>query len=134
MNSGDRIYFKIWIDTQNQINFQGIDGDDFSTILFQGVYTTWNQLPYSGSGVTINRQITYAANDGYRYDHTGYYINNGRFDRAYLYNNYSTAMFMDSNTDSTRRGKFGASWAPKDNVTINSNTHWYSENISINLD
>lgn len=134
MNSGDRIYFKVWIDTQNQINFQGIDGNDFSTVLFQGVYTTWNQLPYSGSGVTINRQITYAANAGYRNDHTGYYINNGRFDRAYLYNNYSTAMFMDSNTDSTRRGKFGASWAPKDNVTINSNTHWYSENISINLD
>lgn len=133
MKSGDRIYFKVWIDSQNQINFQGFDGSDFSTILFQGVYSTWGQLPANGSGVTINRQITYAANAGHQKDHTGYYLNNARFDRAYLYNNYSTAMFTDGNTDSSRRGKFGAVWAPSSNVTINSNTHWYSENISIDL-
>lgn len=133
MNSGDRIYFKIWIDGNSNINFQGIDGNNFSDIIFQGNYPTKGQLPGSGSGVTINRQITYVANAGHQKDHTGYYLNNGRFDRAYLYNNSTTVKYNDATTDSNRRGKFGAPWAPNTRVTIHSNTHWDSETVSINM-
>ena len=130
---GDKLYFKIWIDGNNNINFQGIDGDNFNNILFQGNYTTWGQLPASGSGVTMNRQITYAANKDYQKPHTGYYLNNARFDQAYLYNNSGYAPFNASNTTSTRRGKFGTTWAPVSLVTIHSNTHWDSEKVSINM-
>lgn len=133
LTTGDKLYFKVWIGTDQQLYFQGIDGDNFNNIIFQGTYTTWNMLPASGSGVTINRQISYAANSGYQYDNSGYYLRNARFDQAYLYNNTSYAQFNSSNTDSTRRGKFGTSWAPNSNVTINSNTHWYSENVTIDL-
>lgn len=132
--NGQKLYFKIWIGTDQKIYFQGLDGNNFSNVLFQGVYDSWGMLPANGSGVTINRQITYAANAGYRNDHTGLYVKNARFDAAYLYNDYSYAQFNNSNTDSTRRGKFGASWAPYSQVAINSNTHWYSENVTINLD
>lgn len=130
--AGQRIYLKLWVDTNNNINFQGLNAKDFSTILFQGQYPTWNQVPANGNGVTINRQITYAANSGYRYDNSGYYVNNARYDRAYLYNTSTTSMYNSSNT-TNHRGKFGAPWAPSSNVTINSNTHWYSENVSIDL-
>lgn len=130
---GDKLYFKIWIDGNNNINFKGIDGDNFNNILFQGNYTTWGQLPASGSGVTMNRQITYAANKDYQKPHTGYYLNNARFDQAYLYNNSGYAPFNASNTTSTRRGKFGTTWAPVSLVTIHSNTHWDSEKVSINM-
>ena len=130
---GDKLYFKIWIDANNNINFQGIDGDNFNNILFQGNYPTKGQLPASGAGVTINRQITYAASPENRYSPSGYYLNNARFDQAYLYNNYGYAPFNNSNTDSTHRGKFGATWAPVSRVTIHSNTHWDSETVSIDM-
>lgn len=130
---GDKLYFKIWIDANNNINFQGLDGDNFNNILFQGNYTTWGQLPANGSGVTINRQITYAANKDFQKPHTGYYLNNARFDKAYLYNNSGYAPFNSSNTASNHRGKFGTTWAPVSLVTIHSNTHWDSENVSINM-
>lgn len=133
INSGQKIYFKIWIGTDQKIYFQGLDGYNFNNILFQGEYTTWNMLPANGSGVVINRQITYAANDEQWRDHTGFTINNARFDAAYLYNDYSYAQFNDSNTNSAKRGKFGAKWAPVSNVTINANTHWYSETVSIDM-
>lgn len=130
---GDKLYFKIWIDGNGNINFQGLDGDNFNNILFQGNYTTWGQLPANGSGVTINRQITYAANKDFQKPHTGYYLNNARFDKAYLYNNSGYAPFNSSNTASNHRGKFGTTWAPVSLVTIHSNTHWDSENVSINM-
>lgn len=130
---GDKLYYKIWIGTDQKIYFQGLDGDNFNNIIFQGEYPTWNMLPASGAGVTINRQITYAANSDYRYDNSGYYLRNARYDQAYLYNNYGYAPFNNSNTESERCGKFGASWAPASNVTIHSNTHWDSENVSIDL-
>lgn len=132
--NGQKLYYKIWIGTDQKIYFQGLDGNNFSNILFEGVYDSWGMLPANGSGVTINRQITYAANSGYRNDHTGLYVKNARFGAAYLYTNTSYAQFNNSNTESTRRGKFGASWAPNSQVSINSNTHWYSENVTINLD
>lgn len=136
---GAKLYFKIWIGTDTQIYFQGIDGNNFNNIIFQGVYTSWNELPPSGAGVAFNRQITYAANatDGEgnncRYAPSGYYIKNARFDQAYLYNNHSTERYQDSNTVSNSRGKFGAPWAPVSYVTINSNTRWSSENVTIDL-
>lgn len=133
--AGSNVYLQIWIDENNQLNFLGLDGNNMSTILFQSAYTTWGQLPQNGSGVSFNRQVTYAANEGQQNDHTGLYVKNARFDRAYIYNDITGAcsQFNNSNTVSTRRGKFGASWAPYSRVTINSNTHWYSENISINM-
>lgn len=130
---GDKLYYKIWIGTDQYIYFQGIDGDNFNNIIFQSKYDTWQMLPSSGYGVTFNRQITYAANQGYQTDHTGYYLKNARYEQAYLYNNTGYAPFNSSNTQSTNRGKFGASWAPSSNVTINSNTHWDSENITIDM-
>jgi hypothetical protein len=134
LNAGANLYFKIWIGNDQKIYFQGIDGNNFNNIIFQGTYSTWNMLPANGSGVTINRQITYAANGDNRKDHMGYYIKNACFDQAYLYSaNGSYGQFTNSNTDSTRRGKFGTSWAPVNRVTINSNSHWYYENISIDL-
>lgn len=133
--NGTYIYLQIWIDENNDINFLGLDGNNMSNIIFQGTYDSWDEMPYSGSGVSFNRQVTYAANEGKQNDHTGLYVNNCRYDRAYLYNDTTGACtrFNSSNTDSSRRGKFGASWAPYSRVTINSNTHWYSENISINM-
>lgn len=130
---GQKLYFKIWVGTDQHIYFQGLDGNNFSNILFQGDYTTWNMLPANGNGVTINRQITYAANEPQWKDHTGIYIKNARFDQAYIYNDYSYAQFNASNTDSAHRGKFGAKWAPVSNVTINANTHWYSETVSVDM-
>lgn len=131
--AGDKLYFKIWIGTDTQIYFQGIDGDNFNNIIFNGVYTTWNELPPSGSGCTWNRQITYAANAGHQHTGTPYYLNNARFDQAYVYNDYGYAPYNASNTNSNRRGKFGATWAPNNRVTIHSNTHWDSENVSIDV-
>lgn len=128
---GDKLYFKIWIGTDQQIYFQGIDGDDFSNILFEGIYSSWGMLPSSGSGVTWNRQVTFV--DNAQDDNSGYYLRNARFDQSYLYNNYSYAPFNDSNTNSSRRGKFGCTWANDSHVTINSNTHWSSENITIQM-
>lgn len=121
--SGEKVCFKLWIGTDQKVYFQGLDGNAFSNILFQGEYTTWNMLPANTNGGTINRQITYAANEEQWRDHNGYTIDNARFGAVYLYNNSGYVQLNNSNTDSQRRGKFGAAWIPASNVIINKNTH-----------
>lgn len=133
LSAGDKLYFKIWVGADQKIYYQIIDGNNFNHIVFQNVYNTNNTLPASGSGVAWNRQITYAANADYRSSSSGYYLRNARFDQSYLYNDYTTTRYQDSNTVSNRRGKFGCSWASDAHVSINSNVHWSSENVSINM-
>jgi hypothetical protein len=130
INAGDYLYFKLWIGTDNKIYFQILDGNDFNNIKFQNSYSTAaSPIPSSGSGVNFNRQITLV--DTAHNATSGLYLQNASFSQSYIYNNSATQIFSDSNTNSNRRGKFGCSWASDSKVTILSNPHWYSENISI---
>jgi len=129
IKSGDKLYFKLWIGTDSKIYFQILDGNNFNNIIFQNSYSTSGQIPTSGSGVGFNRQITLV--DTSHNATSGLYLKNAMFDQAYLYNDSTYSIFNDSNTSSTRRGKFGCSWASDSKVTIISNSHWSSEKISI---
>ena len=132
INSGDKLYFKLWIGTDNKIYFQILDGNDFNIIKFQNSYSTSSSpIPSSGSGVNFNRQITLV--DTANNASSGLYLNNASFSQSYLYNNSSTQIFNGSNTNSTRRGKFGCSWASDNKVSILSNTRWDSETVSIKM-
>lgn len=132
ISSGDYLYFKLWIGTDSKIYFQILDGNNFNNIIFQNSYTTASSpIPPSGSGVNFNRQITLV--DTAHNATSGLYLQNASFSQSYIYNNSATQIFGDSNTNSSRRGKFGCSWAADSKVTINSNPHWYSENITIKM-
>ncbi|MGL5439377.1 MAG: transposase [Filifactoraceae bacterium] len=96
-----------------------------------GLTTASSSIPPSGSGVNFNRQITLV--DTAHNATSGLYLQNASFYQSYIYNNSSTQIFNDNNTNSSRRGKFGCSWAADSKVTINSNPHWYSENIAIKM-
>lgn len=128
---GDRLYFKIWIGGDNKIYFQILDGNNFSRIIFQNSYTTHGEIPSSGSGVGFNRQITLV--DTAHRPKSGLYLKNAAFDQSYIYNNNTTVEFNDYNTNRTRRGKFGCSWASDSTVSILNNSHWSSEKISIEM-
>ncbi len=129
INTGDRLYFRLWIGTDGGINFQILDGNNFNNIIFEKIYSTNGRLPSSGSGVGFNRQITLV--DTLHNPTSGIYLKNASFDQAYLYNNTSYSIFNDSNTASTRRGKFGCTWASDSKVTIISNTHWSAEKVTL---
>ena len=129
IKSGDYIYFKLWIDNNNKINFQILDGDNFNKILFQNSYTSWNQIPANGKGVGFNKQSTLV--DTAHNPNSGLYLKNARFKDAYLYNPSTYVQFKASNTDSSRRGKFGCTWAADTKVTVNSYSPWHTENVSI---
>ena len=133
IDSGDKLYFKLWIGTDNKIYFQILDGNDLTKDpLFQNSYSTSaSPIPSSGSGVNFNRQITLV--DTAHNATSGLYLNNTSFSQSYLYNNSATQIFSNSNTNSTRRGKFGCSWASDSKVSIITNSRWDSEKISIKM-
>lgn len=128
---GDKLYFKLWIGSDNRIYFQILDGNNFSRIIFQNSYSTSNQIPSNGSGVTFNRQITLVDDDNN--PNSGIYLKDAIFDQSYLYSPTATERFQHNNTVSSRRGKFGCNWASVNKVIINSNTRWSSENISMTM-
>ncbi|MFV0516852.1 MAG: hypothetical protein ACK5MV_05610 [Aminipila sp.] len=132
IKSGDYLYFKLWIGTDSRIYFQIFDGNNFNNIIFQNSYTTSSSpIPPSGNGVNFNRQITLV--DTAHNATSGLYLQNASFSQSHIYNNNVTQIFSDSNTNASRRGKFGCSWAADSKVTINSNPHWHSENITIKM-
>ncbi|WP_040949402.1 hypothetical protein [Gorillibacterium massiliense] len=130
--AGDKLYFKLWIGTDNNIYFQILDGNNFNKILFQNNYcTSSSPIPSSGSGVNFNRQITLV--DTAHNATSGLYLKDASFSQSYLYNDSVTQIFGDTNTDKNRRGKFGCSWVSDSKVSILSNSHWDSEKISMTM-
>jgi len=129
VDPGDKLYFVLWIDNSNYINFQILDGNNFNNILFQNRYTTWNQIPSNGSGVGFNKQSTIVdeSNDAT----SGLYLKDAIFELAYLYNNSTTATFNSNNTLSYRRGEFGCSWASDEKVEVEAYQQWHGETVNI---
>ncbi len=130
IDSGDKLYFKIWINSDQEICFQILDGNDFSNIIFNNSYSSEDQIPENGNGVGFNKQITLV--DTAHNPNSWLYLKNAKYNQSYLYNNSTPPQkFVNSTTVYSRRGKFGCSWASDSKVTIHSNTHWDSEKVTI---
>ncbi len=127
--AGDKLYLRTWIGDDKKIHMLILDGNDFSRIIFQNSYSTSNQIAPDGKGVEFNRQITLV--DDKHDANSNLYLKNASFSDAYLYSTKVTEKFNSKNTDSSRRGKFGCTWASDKVVTILSNTRWSDENITI---
>lgn len=130
LTSGKNVYFQATVVDNYWIRFRVLDAADFSKVFVDiSVYS-------GGYGITRtnnnwNRQIS-LCNDTKDFA-DGAYCRNAEFSNAYIYNDNNTSQTISSNTVSDRVGAFGTDDTTRQQVTVNSYSAWYMENVSIDF-
>lgn len=127
---GKDVYFNMTMGTDGYARCRVLDGHNFSNVFYDQSYYVSSMGIYR-SNVTFNQQMTLC--DSQKGYNDGSYARNGGFKESYLYNDKVTSWMLSSNTNSNRRGVFGTNSTNRKQVTVNSSTPWYEENVSINF-
>lgn len=130
LKSGDRVYFNAVVETNGYLRFRVLDASDFSVVHYDLAYYVGDQGIYR-SNAAFNRQISLC--NGAKNFNTGAYMRNAQFSNAYIYASSGYSQTVASNTEANRRGVFGTNSTNRNQVTVNSYSPWYAENVSINF-
>lgn len=130
LKAGSRVYFNASVETNGYLRFRVLDANNFNTVYYDISYYVADQ-GINRTNAVFNRQITLC--NGSKNFNTGAYLRNGQFSDAYIYSNSGYSKTVASNTVSNRRGSFGTNSTNVRQVTVNSYSPWYAENVSINF-
>lgn len=124
------------------LNFKVLNGNNFNVIYYNLMYYVGDKGLFN-TNTSFNKQITLC--NSLKQFNTGVKILNARFSQSYLYStpNNTNSLMLPSNCEDgeiinnkkepNRCGKFGTDKTNVEQVTQNSSTKWYSENISISF-
>lgn len=124
------------------LNFKVLNGNNFNVIYYNLMYYVGDKGLFN-TNTSFNKQITLC--NPLKQFNTGVKILNARFSQSYLYStpNNTNSLMLPSNCEDgeiinnkkepNRCGKFGTDKTNVEQVTQNSSTKWYSENISISF-
>lgn len=128
LTAGDRVYMSAVVETNGYLRFRVLDANNFNKVYYDSSYYVGDKGIYR-TNAAFNRQIS-LCNNAANFN-TGAYLRNAQFSDAYIYSNSGYSKTVASNTLSDRRGVFGTNSTNAQQVTVNSSTPWYAENISI---
>lgn len=130
LSAGDRVYMNAVVETNGYLRFRVLDANNFSNVYYDIAYYVGDHDVYR-TNACFNRQITLC--NGAANFNTGAYMRNAQFSDAYIYSSSGYSRTLASNTQSNRRGVFGTNDINAQQVTVNSYSPWYAENISIDF-